>query len=698
MQKMRNSNTCQFGEKFIGVILKWINNMPIDEQSFQIGKEEVKYWKNQMFNITLTLILLVGTPLIVYGSYVFYRDELIGYAIVQILLYIITVAILLHKRFKMNIKKHFIIIFLYSISLFLLFTTSITGSGMVCVVFTLILSGCLLDRRHIYQLLILNYAVFVVISILLFKGVLDGSNLELYKDVWIINAVTAQGCALVLLLLMNAIYNGLEKQAFVIKNSQEILASSELKHKVMIKNISDSILIIDKEGAVNYFSPNLHERFPWMSKDINHHLLVEEFHPEDRQHLSGILETLITQLYGTITVDIRYKNGEEVGYVKIDAMNLLQDDNINGILITCRDITERKLKEEEVMYLSQHDYLTGLYNRAFYEAEMQRLDQERYYPLSIIIGDINGLKMINDSLGHDEGDKLLISMAKILKKCCKEGDIVTRLGGDEFNILLPNTDKEAAMLVIQQIYETCEAYNNNVSGEIYHISISLGVATKIMKEEEINTISKQAEDAMYNRKLLEGRSYHSSVIASMKAALFAKSYETEQHANRLISLSKMVGEAIGLTRQQFDELELLSALHDIGKIGVEDHILNKPAKLSKDEWIKMKKHSEIGYRIAMSSPELMSIAYYILTHHEHWDGGGYPQGLSGERIPLLSRILSVVDSYDAMTEDRPYRRGVSIPKALEEIRNNIGSQFDPNIAKLFIELMSKDTNSEEIAD
>jgi diguanylate cyclase (GGDEF)-like protein/PAS domain S-box-containing protein len=538
MKKMRNDKTCQYGERFLEVIIKWINNMSIDEQSFQIGKEELKFWKNQMFNITLTLILLVDTPLMIYGSVIFYRDGSIDYAIVQILLYIITVAILLHKRIKMNIKKQLIIILLYTISLFLLFTASITGSGMVCVVFTLILSGCLLDRRHIYQLLILNYVVFVAISILLFGGVLDGSNLVYYKDVWIINAVTAQGSALVLLLLMNAIYNGLEKQALVIKKSQEILASSELKHKVMIKNISDSILIIDKEGAINYFSPNLHERFPWMSKDINHHLLIEEFHPEDRQRLSGIFETLITQSYGTITVDIRYKNGKEVGYIKIDAMNLLQDDNIKGILINCRDITERKLKEEEVVFLSQHDYLTGLYNRAFYEAEMRRLDQERYYPLSIIIGDINGLKMINDSLGHDEGDKLLVSMAEILKKCCRAGDIVTRLGGDEFNILLPNTDEAAAMLVMQQIYETCEVYNNNVSGEIYHISISLGVATKITKEEEINNISKQAEDAMYHRKLLEGRSYHSSVIASMKAALFAKSYETEQHASRLINCLK----------------------------------------------------------------------------------------------------------------------------------------------------------------
>jgi HD-GYP domain-containing protein (c-di-GMP phosphodiesterase class II) len=126
-------------------------------------------------------------------------------------------------------------------------------------------------------------------------------------------------------------------------------------------------------------------------------------------------------------------------------------------------------------------------------------------------------------------------------------------------------------------------------------------------------------------------------------------------------------------------------LHDIGKIGIDNSILNKPGKLSKNEWEIMKKHSEIGYRIAMSSPELEPIAEYILAHHERWDGNGYPQGLKGEEIPLLSRILAVVDSYDAMTEDRVYRKAMTHQAAIEEIKKNAGTQFDPNIAQIFID-------------
>ena len=174
----------------------------------------------------------------------------------------------------------------------------------------------------------------------------------------------------------------------------------------------------------------------------------------------------------------------------------------------------------------------------------------------------------------------------------------------------------------------------------------------------------------------------------MKTALSEKSQETEEHAQRLVKLSKAVGLAITLTDEQFDELELFATLHDIGKIGIDDGILNKPGKLTDVEWLEMKRHSEIGYRIAMSSPELMSIAEYILTHHERFDGTGYPQGLIGENIPLLSRIVAVVDAYDAMTEDRPYRKGMSKEAAMSEIIKNSGKQFDPDIAKIFIEILS----------
>jgi diguanylate cyclase (GGDEF)-like protein len=310
------------------------------------------------------------------------------------------------------------------------------------------------------------------------------------------------------------------------------------------------------------------------------------------------------------------------------------------------------------------------------------------YPLSVIIGDINGLKLINDALGHDEGDKLIVSIAEILMSCCRTDDIIARTGGDEFSILLPKTKKEEANKIIRQIGNICEKYKPRIMNEAYHVSISLGCATKISREEPFNSIIKEAEDNMYRNKLLQSKSLHSSIISSMKSTLYAKSQETEEHANRLISLSKAIGLSLDLTDVQLNELELLSTLHDIGKIGISDTILNKPAKLNEDEWVEMRKHPEIGYRIAMSSPELVSIADYILSHHERWDGTGYPQGLKGEDIPLLSRIIAVADAYDAMTADRPYRSAISKMDAIEEIKKNAGTQFDPKIAELFLNILA----------
>ncbi|MHB8131517.1 MAG: HD domain-containing phosphohydrolase, partial [Mobilitalea sp.] len=460
-------------------------------------------------------------------------------------------------------------------------------------------------------------------------------------------------------------------------------------HKAMIANISDAIVIIDEKGTVTYNSPNMMQRFPWMSKVIINNSFYDEIHSLDRSYVADIVQNLLIQNGIKKTIEARYQSVDgSVGYIELTAVNLTHDLNIKGILVNYNDITERKIREKEIIYLSQHDSLTGLYNRAFFEIEKLRLNSADYLPLSIIIGDINGLKIINDTMGHVEGDNLLINTGRILEKCCRNGDVVARMGGDEFNILLPNTSSEEAVEIINKINAQCKDYNNKMAGDLYQISISLGSATRTSINESMDHILKVAEDFMYNRKLLEGRSFHSSIISSMKMALFEKSHETEEHAHRLIQLSKAVGMAIGLTNQQFDELELFSTLHDIGKIGVDNQILNKPAKLTDDEWVKMRKHSEIGYRIAMASPELVPIAYYILTHHERWDGNGYPQGLIGENIPLLSRILAVADAYDAMTEDRPYRKGMSKQEAIREIERNTGTQFDPSIAQVFVNILA----------
>src|SRR5665648_3711 len=344
---------------------------------------------------------------------------------------------------------------------------------------------------------------------------------------------------------------------------------------------------------------------------------------------------------------------------------------------------ELALQNEEILFLSHHDFLTGLYNRIFFEEEKKRLDTPRQLPISIIMGDINGLKLVNDGFGHSKGDEVLIEIAKILKSCCRKEDIISRIGGDEFGILLSKTDSKSAQLVCSRISDTCKGYA--LDGSSIYPSISVGHATKNIETETMVGIFMAAEESMSRQKLLESKSAHSSILASIKAIMFEKSQETEEHAERMVQLSKLIGLAMSLTDDQLNELELLSTLHDIGKMGISVDILSKPSKLSDEEWVEMRRHPEVGFRIAQATSELIPIAKYILCHHERWDGKGYPQGLIGEQIPLLSRIVAIVDSFDAMTNDRSYRSAMTKGEAIEEIRRNSGTQFDPDIVNIFIE-------------
>lgn len=357
-------------------------------------------------------------------------------------------------------------------------------------------------------------------------------------------------------------------------------------------------------------------------------------------------------------------------------------DSLEGLLV---DITDRKRKENEILYLNYHDYPTGIHNRRYFEKEKERIDREVFLPISVIVGDINGVKLVNDAFGHAAGDVLIATTAKILQGCCGENDIVARTGGDEFQILMPFTSRDDAEWMVERIKNACENYNESILNESYSINISLGFSTKQSGDESLEAIIKQAEDYMYKRKLLEHKSSHSVILSSIKATLHEKSHETLEHAERLTCLSQEMGRKLKLSQQELDDLVLVSTLHDIGKVGVDDRILNKPDKLNEEEWAEMREHSEIGYRIAMSSPDFVPIADYILSLHEHWDGTGYPQGIKGDKIPLLSRIVSIVDAFDAMTEDRPYRTAMSKEAAAMEIKRSAGTLFDPKLVKIFLD-------------
>lgn len=479
---------------------------------------------------------------------------------------------------------------------------------------------------------------------------------------------------------------GITRDVTEIQTTREMLSQANARHLTMIENISDVIEIADINGALKYVSPNVQHDFGWNADEMLGKSGFDFVHPDDcsdvRRIYKELLKTPDIVLSGEFR--IRCKDGS-YKHIEISGRNLINDPLIEGFLLNYRDISERKGTEEEIRFLSFHDSLTNLYNRLFFEAEKKRLDTDRQLPLSIIMGDVNGLKLTNDTYGHTEGDKLLVEIANILKKCCRKEEIIARIGGDEFCILLPQTDSAAAQRICSCIYQECDKYKAGKGKKSYYPSISLGHSTKDTPDQSINQVIKDAEDYMYRKKLLERNTTHSSVINSIQATMRESNNGTEEHSNRMIKLSIELGSALGLSGEQLLELDLLSRLHDIGKICIDERILAKPGKLTESEWAKVKRHPEVGYKIAQASTELIRISQLILNHHERWDGNGYPQGLSGDQIPLLSRIIAVIDAYDAMTQDRPYRKAMTRESAINEIIDNAEKQFDPYIAKVFVE-------------
>lgn len=349
-----------------------------------------------------------------------------------------------------------------------------------------------------------------------------------------------------------------------------------------------------------------------------------------------------------------------------------------------RDVSERKKLEQQLKYLSYHDQLTGLYNRRFFEEELKRLDVEQNYPLTLVMADMNGLKLINDSFGHAIGDELIKKVAEVIGRGCRVDDIIARLGGDEFVIMLPKTNNYEAEKIINRI----QGYALNEKLGSVEISVSFGWETKTKEEEKTQDILKKAEDHMYKNKLFESPSMRGKTIKAIISTLHEKNKREERHSYRVSLLCQRMGKALGLSESEIQELKSVGLLHDIGKIAIVETILNKPGKLTNDEWEEMKRHPEIGYRILSTVNDMSEMAEYVLAHHERWDGRGYPKGLKRDEIPFPSRIINIADSYDAMTSERSYGNILSEEDAIKELQKNAGTQFDPELVNVFIAEMS----------
>lgn len=470
-------------------------------------------------------------------------------------------------------------------------------------------------------------------------------------------------------------------------NRNELIQSEE-RFRTIFEEAPLGIAIFDRETG---YATQVNARYAEIVGRSKEEVIRMDWrlysHPDEIEENQHRIELLLNDKITGFSMNKRFikPNGEEV-WVSMTVTPFRSSEHMDHChLCMIEDITARKKAEEEILYLSYYDQLTGLYNRRYYEEELKRMNSSRNLPITLVLADVNGLKLTNDAFGHALGDNLLKKVAQVFKKECRAEDIIARIGGDEFVFLLPRTTGAEAKIIIERI-------NHSISEkQKEHIicSVSFGWATKSSQNEDIRKIFMKAEDYMYRNKLAESSSMQNETIKLITKTLYQKNRREQLHCERVGKLCELIGNAMRLGPEAVRELKMAGLLHDIGKIGIDETLLNKKGKLTDSEWRDMKRHPEIGYHILKSVNEFAPIAKYVLHHHERIDGRGYPRQLKDEDIPLQSKIISIADAYDAMTSHRPYREDLNLPEVVEELKNNAGTQFDPDVLKVFIDQILK---------
>lgn len=364
--------------------------------------------------------------------------------------------------------------------------------------------------------------------------------------------------------------------------------------------------------------------------------------------------------------------------------------------------------------LANVDGLTGVYNhRFFHESLKKEVDKskDKNLPLSMILIDIDNFKYYNDLYGHQQGDEVLKNIGIILTENTRQQDIVARYGGEEFAIILPETEEKKAIDIAEKIRFVVEQFKfkgeeNQPNGSV---TISLGISTFPRKAKSCTELINSSDDALYRAKFLNKNRVeiyysileelkedieeeHLDLITSIKtliSVINAKDQYTYAHIERVVMYCKLLADKLQLSEEEKNVLKYGAYLHDIGKINISKEILNKKMPLEKEEWDILKQHPFNGVEIIKPVKSLKKIIPLILHHHERYDGTGYPNGLIGENIPYLARILTVVDSFDSMTSNRPYNIKKSFEEGILELRKYKNTQFDPYITEKFIEIIEK---------
>lgn len=465
----------------------------------------------------------------------------------------------------------------------------------------------------------------------------------------------------------------LEEEISLHAHALEMLQESEQRFSSIVNTLPDIIFILDRLG--NFVDVATNKK--WILEDNNDYIgmnLVDilPFHLAE-ESMKNIERTLIDDQVQFQEYHLMMGSENcsyEARFVKY---------NEEKVFIILRNTTELNKALYNYEYLSYHDQLTSLYNRRYLDETILKIDLSEDLPITIAMIDLNGLKLINDAFGHSVGDEVLMFVADKLKEVCPVTGYVARVGGDEFVMVSKRTSSSAMKEILEELYQ-------KVRKEFRYgiiVSISAGYDTRIEAFQSTTEILKSAEKQMYENKIVESQSMRNQAVQAIVKTLNEKNEREKLHSERVSVICGLIGRAMKLDHITNKRLETAGLLHDIGKISVSDAVLNKEGKLTEEEYEEIKRHPESSYQILKSIDAYAGLAEDVLSHHERMDGRGYPRGIKGDDISLIARIICVADAYEAMTATRSYRLAMPKETALDELKRNSGSQFDPEIVEIF---------------